>query len=109
MIKTRSIFEIPKKEDGARILVSKECPGKLSRDEVKLDLWLKEIAPAKDFDEWPDRSPSSCNEFKEQYRDELRKKKTLIKIIKDVEKEKGTVTLLYAADDPEQNAAAVYL
>lgn len=108
MIKSKSIYEIPEEEDGVRILISKEWPEGLSRDEVKLDLWLKEIAPTKDFDEWPDESPSSFTEFKEHYRDELRKKKTLIKNYPRYGKGNRDHNLkLYTTDDPEQNPAAV--
>ncbi len=82
-------------------------PEGLSREDAKVDLWLKEIAPTKDIEEWPEDDPTRFDKFKKEYLDELRKKKTLIKIIRDTEKEKCTVTILYSAHDPEQNAAAV--
>lgn len=107
MIKSKSIYEPAAKEDGIRILLVKKWPEDKSREEIKLDLWLKEIAPTKDIDEWPEESLSSFDEFKEKYREELRGKKTLIKIIRDMEKENGTITLLYAGRDPKHNAAAV--
>lgn len=107
MFKIKRIYEPPEEEDGFRLLVDKYWPEGLSKEDAKVDLWLKEIAPRKDIDEWPEDDPARFDEFKEKYRDELRKKKTLIKIIRDTEKEKGTITFLYAAEDPEHNAAAV--
>lgn len=107
MLKIKRIYEAPDEEDGFRLLIDKSWPEGLSEEEAKVDLWLKEIAPAKDIDEWPEEDPTRFDKFKEKYRDELRKKKTLIKIIRDTEKEKGTLTLLYSTDNQEHNAAAV--
>ena len=107
MLKIKRIYEAPEEEDGFRIFIDKSLPEELSREEAKVDLWLKEIAPTKDIKEWSEDNPARFDEFKEKYRDELRKKKTLIKIIRDTEKEKGTVTILYSTNDPDQNAAAV--
>lgn len=107
MFKIKRVYELPEEEDGFRLLIDKSWPEGLSKEDVKVDLWLKEIAPTKDIDEWSEDDSARFDEFKEKYRGELRKKKTLIKIIRDTEKEKGTVTFLYAASDPEHNAAAV--
>lgn len=107
MLKIKRIYETPNEEDGFRLLIEKSWPEGLSEEEAKVDLWLKEIAPAKDIEEWPEEDTTRFDEFKEKYRDELRKKKTLIKIIRDTEKEKGTITLLYSTENQEHNAAAV--
>lgn len=107
MLKIKRIYEALEEEDGFRLFIDKSWPERLSKEEAKVDLWLKEIAPTKDINEWPEDDPARFDKFKEEYRDELRKKKTLIKIIRDTEKEKGTITILYSAKDPEHNAAAV--
>ena len=107
MLKIKRIDETPEEEDGFRILIDKSLPEGLSREDAKVDLWLKEIAPTKDIEEWPEDDPARFDKFKEEYRDELQKKKTLIKIIRNTEKEKLTVTFLYSAQDSEHNAAAV--
>lgn len=107
MLKIKGIYELPDEEDGFRVLIDKSWPEEISREDAKVDLWLKEIAPTKDIEEWPDDDPARFDEFKQKYRDELRKKKTLIKIIRDKEKERGTVTILYSSENHEHNAAAV--
>ncbi len=107
MLKIKQIYEPPEEEDGYRLLIDKYWPERLSKEESKVNLWLKEIAPTKDIDEWAEDDPARFDEFKEKYREELKKKKTLIKIIRDTEKEKGTVTFLYSTHNPEHNAAAV--
>ncbi len=107
MFKIKRIYEPPEEEDGFRLLIDKSWPEDVSEEDAKVDLWLKEIAPDKDIDEWPEDDLDRFDKFKEEYRNKLRRTKTLIKIIRDTEKEKGTITFLYSAQDPECNAAAV--
>ncbi len=107
MFKIKSIYEPADGEDGFRILVDKRWPEELSKEDAKVNLWLKEIAPSKNTDKWVTEDAVDFEGFKEEYRRELRKKKTLISIIRNFEKENGTVTLLYSEHDPECNCAAV--
>ena len=107
MFNIKSIYEPPGKKDGYRILVDKTWPEGLSKEDAKVDLWLKEIAPTKDMNKWITENSVDCGGFKKEYREELRKKKTLISIIRNFEKENGTVTFLYSEPDPECNCAAV--
>lgn len=107
MLKIKRIYEPPEKEDGFRLLIEKSWPEEISKEDAKVDLWLKEIAPSKDISDWPEDDPTCFEEFKEKYRNKLRKKKTLIKIIRDIEKEKGTITILYSTNNHKYNAAAV--
>jgi len=107
MFKIKSIYEPSGEKEGYRILVDKKWPEGLSKEDAKVDLWLKEIAPTKDVNKWITENSIDCEGFKKEYRGELRKKKTLISIIRNFEKEKGNVTLLYSESDPECNCAAV--
>jgi uncharacterized protein YeaO (DUF488 family) len=93
MLRLKGINELPKEEDGFRILIDEFWPKGLSKEEAKVDLWIKEIKPTKDLDEWPENLPKCFEEVEAKYRDEIHKK-TLIKFIRDTEKEKGTVTFL---------------
>ena len=107
MFKIKSIYEPSGEKDGYRILVDKTWPEGLSKEDAKVDLWLKEIAPTKDMDKWVTENSVDFEGFKKEYREELRKKKTLISIIRNFEKENGNVTLLYSEVDHECNCAAV--
>ncbi|MEM3668240.1 MAG: DUF488 family protein, partial [Candidatus Bathyarchaeia archaeon] len=49
--------------------------------------------------------PAKWEEFKEKYAEELKGKRDLLLKIKLLEKEKETVTLLYATKNEEQNNA----
>ena len=99
MFKIKSIYKPTGKKDGYRILVDKSWPERSAYDETHVDLWLKEIAPTKDIDEWIVEDSVDFDDFKIEYRNELRSKKTLIAIIRKIEKENGTFILQYSACD----------
>lgn len=107
MFKIKNIYEPAGEEDGFRIFVEKLWPEGISSEDAKVDLWLKEIAPASGVDEWVTEDSADFDEFKESYRCELRGCKTLLRIIRNFEEENGVVTLLYSVGDPECNCAVV--
>jgi uncharacterized protein YeaO (DUF488 family) len=104
MIKTKRIYESPP-EDGFRILVDRLWPRGMQKEKAKIDLWLREIAPSEDLRKWFSHDPEKWEEFKKKYEQELTTKQGLLSEIRRIEKEKGTVTLLYSARDTEYNNA----
>jgi len=105
MIGTKRIYEKPSKGDGYRILVDRLWPRGIARDQAKIDLWLKEIAPSDNLRKWFSHDPKKWDGFKKKYQLELRKKQDLMPEIKQAEKEKGIITLPYSAKDEEHNQA----
>jgi uncharacterized protein YeaO (DUF488 family) len=105
MIKTKRIYESPAEEDGFRILVDRLWPRGMQKEKAKIDLWLKEIAPSDDLRKWFAHDPQKWEEFKKKYAKELATKQGLLNEIRQIEKEKGTVTFLYSAKDTEHNNA----
>jgi uncharacterized protein YeaO (DUF488 family) len=105
MIRIKRIYEPFSKEDGARILVDRLWPRGISKDKAKIDLWLKEIAPSDELRKSFCHDPEKWEDFKKRYRKELEGKDELLKKIRQFEKERGTVTLLYSAKDEEHNQA----
>jgi len=107
MIRIKRVYEKPAKEDGARVLVDRLWPRGMKKEAVKIDLWVKEVAPSDalrksfchDVEKWP--------EFQKRYRAELREKKEMLADLKKMEKERGTLTLLFGAKDVEHNQAVV--
>jgi uncharacterized protein YeaO (DUF488 family) len=104
LIKTKRVYEPANDNDGFRILVDRLWPRGLAKNKVKVDLWLKEIAPSKDLRKSFSHDPKRWEEFKKRYETELKMKPELIRIIKH-EEDKGLVTLLYSAKDEEHNNA----
>jgi uncharacterized protein YeaO (DUF488 family) len=105
MIKVKRIYEQADKEDGFRILVDRLWPRGLSKDKAKIDLWLKEVAPSDDLRNWFSHDPKKWEDFKKKYALELKGKTELIRKIRQAEKDRETVTLLYSAKDQEHNQA----
>jgi uncharacterized protein YeaO (DUF488 family) len=77
----------------------------MSKDKAKVDLWLKEVAPSDDLRKWFSHDPKKWKEFKKRYENELKGKQELLHKMKQAEKEKGTVTIVYSARDEEHNQA----
>ena len=105
MIKIKRVYDSPAKDDDFRILVDRLWPRGMTKEKAKVDLWLKEIAPSNDLRNWFAHDPKRWQEFKSKYRAELKNKQELLAKIKQMEKEKGMVTLLYSAKDEEHNNA----
>ena len=107
MIKLKRAYEPASKDDGLRILVERLWPRGMKKEAAKIDLWMKDIAPSDalrksychDVKKWPS--------FQMNYRTELKKKKHLLKELRSMEKEHGTLTLLFGAKDEAHNQALV--
>jgi uncharacterized protein YeaO (DUF488 family) len=79
----------------------------MSKRKAQLNLWLKEIAPSDELRQWFSHESEKWQEFQERYRKELLSKKGLIDQLKQLERGKGAVTLVYSAKDTERNNARV--
>jgi uncharacterized protein YeaO (DUF488 family) len=84
-------------------------PRGLSKDKAKVDLWLRDIAPSDELRKWFAHDPKKWKEFENKYKEELKDKKELLSKIKQAEKEKGIVTLIYSAKDEEHNNAVALI
>jgi uncharacterized protein YeaO (DUF488 family) len=107
MIKIKSLYQPLEKGDGYRILIDNSSPQDVSKETTQLDLWLKGIAPSKYLRKWFDDNHNKWFEYKKKYLEELKNKKTLLKLINDNEKKYGTVTLLYTTKDEKRNNAQI--
>ena len=107
MIRIKRVYEEPAKQDRYRILVDRLWPRGLTKERAKVDLWVKEIAPSDALRKWFGHEPEKWPEFAKRYRSELAKKKDLLKEVKKLEREHGTVTLLYGRKDEKQNQAVL--
>ncbi len=107
MFKTKRAYESPAAEDGFRILIDRLWPRGTSKEKAKIDLWIKEIAPSNDLRKWFSHDPEKWAEFQKKYKQELSTKQELLKKIKQIEKEKGIVTLVYSTRETEHSNAVV--
>jgi len=106
MIKIKRIYEDTSPDDGRRIYVDRLWPRGLKKEDVKMDEWLKEIAPSDGLRKWFAHDPSKYEEFKKRYLRELESRSEILARIR-TEGKRGTVTLLFSAKDTEHNNATV--
>lgn len=107
MIRVKRVYEKPAKEDGFRVLVDRLWPRGLTKERARADLWMKAIAPSDALRKWFGHDAEKWNEFTKRYRAELAKKKDLLEEVKRLEREHGTVTLVYGRNDEKQNQAVL--
>ena len=105
-IKLKRIYEKPSEDDGYRVLADRLWPRGVSKADAKLDEWDKEIAPSAELRKWFDHKEERFLEFTKRYREELKDKGKKLDQLREIAK-KQTLTLLYAAKDPEMNQAIV--
>ena len=102
----KRVYEEPDADDGTRILVDRLWPRGLSKEKARVDLWLKDVAPSTNLRKWFAHDPAKWTEFQARYREELKKRKEQITLLRQ-EAAKGTITLLYGARDQQHNEAVV--
>ncbi len=98
-------YESPAKSDGLRILVDRVWPRGLSKKELKLYRWEKELAPSTALRKWFAHDPAKWVAFKRRYHAELKKSKSLVTELRSLARA-HTVTLVYSAKDETHNQAA---
>ena len=102
MIQIKRAYDPPAKTDGVRILVERLWPRGIRKEALKLNGWLKEIAPSTELRKWFSHDPAKWREFQRRYRAELDEHPDAWQPILAAAK-KGTVTLLFSSHDAEHN------
>ncbi|QUW21419.1 DUF488 domain-containing protein [Sporosarcina sp. Marseille-Q4063] len=96
------------KKDGVRILVDRLWPRGISKEDLQIDHWMKEVAPSDELRKWFDHETEKFEGFKKKYKKELDDNNELMEELKDIViKHKKNVTLVYGAKDEEHNQAVV--
>ena len=104
MLKTKRVYESAEASDGARFLVDRLWPRGIKKEKLKMEAWLKDVAPSPNLRKWFAHDPGKWQEFQGRYRAELESNSDAWKPILEAAKQ-GDVTLLYSARDPEHNSA----
>src|SRR5580698_3275907 len=98
-------YEAAEPSDGMRILVDRLWPRGVRKATLKLDRWMKEVAPTSQLRQWFGHKPERFAEFSRRYRVELADNPAVTELRK-LGRHK-TVTLIYAARDTAVNHALV--
>jgi len=108
MFTIKRIYEPANEKDGYRILIDRLWPRGIRKEIAALDLWLKDIAPTPELRTWFGHKPERYAEFAARYQDEL-SSNPAVQPLQTIARDNPTVTLLYAAHDPNYNHAKVLL
>ena len=102
-------YEKPARGDGYRVLVDRLWPRGIKKDDLRLHLWAKELAPSSELRKWFAHDEKRWPEFQKRYRRELADPKIRTRMKQIIERANGApaITLVYGARDREHNEAVV--
>lgn len=103
-LRLKRIYDESADVDGYRVLVDRLWPRGVSKEDARLDDWLKELAPSDELRRWFDHDPDKWDEFKRRYFDELDQNEAASALLQRLE-DNEAITLLYAAKDEKHNNA----
>lgn len=104
-IKLKRVYEKPSPSDGKRVLVDRLWPRGLTKEQAKIDEWLRDLAPSTELRKWYEHDPAKWTEFKKRYWKELDKNPSLVAKLAD-ECRRGTVTFVFSSKEEKINNAA---
>ena len=105
-INIKRIYEKVSEKDGYRVLVDRLWPRGISKEEAKLDEWIKEIAPSTELRKWFDHQEERFPAFAKRYEEELNIKNGDIERLRSIA-ERQQVTSIYSAKNIHFNQAVV--
>lgn len=105
-IQLKRVYDQPERRDGYRVLVDRIWPRGLSKEQARIDLWLKDIAPSSELRRWFNHDPDKWHEFKMRYFRELEHLQDHVSQLKK-RSDSARITLLYAAKNTDYNNAVV--
>jgi uncharacterized protein YeaO (DUF488 family) len=105
-VRIKRIYDEAGGGDGYRVLVDRLWPRGVSKENARIDLWFKEIAPSPQLRSEFGHMSEKFGSFVKAYRAELDRSADVERAV-ELAREHGTLTLLYAARDQEHNQAVV--
>ncbi len=105
MILLKRVYEKPSDTDGDRFLVDRLWPRGVKKSSLAIEGWLKDAAPSTELRTWYHHDPSLWDQFRRRYFSELEKNPAAWLPLLEAAR-RGTVTLIYSAQNTEQNNAA---
>ena len=104
MVHTKRVYDPFDARDGARFLVERLWPRGMRKSSLRMDGWLKDVAPSDTLRRWFGHDPAKWEEFRRRYFAELDRAPDAWRPLVEAARG-GDVTLLYSARDTEHNNA----
>ncbi len=105
-IRIKRAYEPPDEADGRRFLVDRIWPRGVKKVDLRLEGWLKELAPSDELRRWFGHREDRWSEFERRYRLELQSKNEILRPLLE-QLHDDDITLVYGARDEQHNNAVV--
>jgi uncharacterized protein YeaO (DUF488 family) len=103
-LQIKRVYDAVSPTDGARLLVERLWPRGIKKSSLKIDGWLRDVAPSTELRKWFSHDPTKWLQFQQRYFAELDKKpETLEPILNALES--GPATLIFSSHDEAHNNA----
>lgn len=106
MIRIKRVYEDDSPSDGVRFLVERLWPRGMKKEALKMEGWLRDVAPSPELRKWYGHDVAKWLEFQRRYRRQLDAHPGAWRPLLAAAR-RGPLTLLYSARDPEHNSAAI--
>jgi uncharacterized protein YeaO (DUF488 family) len=103
-IYVKRAYDKPQKSDGFRVLIDRVWPRGVRKEDLKLDEWLKDLAPTTELRRWFGHDPDKWEEFRSRYFGELDSHPDEIQKLRQ-QARKGPVTIVFGAREERFNNA----
>ncbi|HEY9537152.1 MAG TPA: DUF488 domain-containing protein [Kiloniellaceae bacterium] len=97
-------YDPPASADGQRVLVDRVWPRGVTKEALRLAVWLKEAAPSTALRKWFGHDPAKWDGFRTRYFRELDAQPEAVATLLE-RCARGKVTLVYGAKDTAHNQA----
>ncbi|OBH48265.1 hypothetical protein A5687_01800 [Mycobacterium mantenii] len=104
-IRVARVYDEVGPDEGQRVLVDRVWPRGVRKDDPRVGIWYRDVAPSKDLREWYQHDPDRFDEFASRYKSELSGSSALDELRKLAKR--GPVTLVTATRDLDISQAAV--
>ena len=108
-IALKRVYDAPAESDGHRVLVDRLWPRGLTKENARIDVWLRDLAPSNGLRKWFHSQPEHWKQFRQRYLTELRTAaaENALKQLYDGLDRERPVTLVFASKRTDRNNATV--
>jgi len=108
-IALKRAYDKPSASDGTRVLVDRLWPRGIKKDDAKIKLWPKDVAPSNELRKWFHQRPSMWMQFRERYLKELARPEAAAALeqLSELNAAKKKLTLIFASKNEQYNNAVV--
>ncbi|CAM2848118.1 hypothetical protein BST27_05815 [Mycobacterium intermedium] len=104
-VRVARIYDEPDPDDGQRVLIDRIWPRGIRKDDPRVGIWCKDVAPSKELREWYHHHLDRFDEFASRYEAELEGNPALDEL--RALAQRGVVTLVTAGRQAHASHATV--